>query len=156
MYGRAVRYVMGAVVLVAAVASFGACGEPGDEPSVKTDAGLSSGNGEIPETVSFSTHVQPIFTRRCVSCHSTALASGNGNLDLEEGKAYAALVDVDANCGALKRVEPGDSEMSAIWLKSAGEPGCGAEMPTGTPLKTLAPKEFKIIERWIEQGAPNN
>ncbi len=155
MDGRRFRMVMVAGTVVIGAATFGACGN-GENGSENGDVGPQSTDAGVPDTVSFSKDVQTVFTRRCVSCHSAALESANGELNLESGASHAELVNVDANCGAMKRVVPGDLEASALWLKTAGEPGCGAEMPTGSPLKSLAPREFSILEKWIEQGAPNN
>lgn len=104
-----------------------------------------------------------IFTPKCASaaCHSTGNAANAGQLDLSEGRAYAALVNVAAqNVGAveesLQRVAPGDAAHSFLLLKvkESVPVAYGTRMPQGTA--ALSESELTAIESWIQQGAPNN
>ena len=77
--------------------------------------------------------------------------------DGPEGRdAYANLVGVPSiEQPARLRVAPGDPENSYIIHKLEGRQGItGVRMPlTGTP---LTDGQIRVIERWIENGAPND
>lgn len=79
-----------------------------------------------------------------------------GNLDLSVGKAYAALVNVNATqCNpARKRVLPGDPAQSYLLDKMMGVDLCfGTQMPK---LGNLPNAQMTTIANWICAGAPNN
>ena len=104
-------------------------------------------------TSRLSADVQPIFTRSCAKsgCHAgTTLAQG---LSLEAGKSYDNLVGVASTEVALKRVEPGRSDLSYLINKLEGT-GIGDRMPQGGPF--LPDAEVQVIKDWIAQGAPDN
>jgi hypothetical protein len=104
----------------------------------------------VPQFVSFSTQIQPIFdNNHCIHCHP-----GNGGLDLTAGNSYGQLVNATAlsSCITLKRVLPGDATNSVLYRKVAGT-SCGAQMPEGSTLTAL---EITNIRDWINQGASNN
>lgn len=94
-----------------------------DEPALK------------PETVSFSTDVQPIFTAKCVSCHG-----GSTNPNLSAGNAYNALTSNN------KYIDLQNPENSYFYQK----------ISTGSMAQYLNDKDRAIILRWIELGAQNN
>ncbi|MFN7132166.1 MAG: hypothetical protein ACK4N5_08790 [Myxococcales bacterium] len=152
------RFMSGSKALVKAVCavafiSLASCGGS-DEGLGTPDAGQSPDAGGGGGPVAYARDIQPIWDGKCISCHSAANASGG--LNLAAGASHAALVNVDAQCGNLKRVTPSDKTRSALWLKTAGEAGCGAEMPTGNALKRSSPAEFQKLEQWIDQGAKND
>ena len=110
-----------------------------------------------PAGVSFETDVQPIFTARCAlpACHSGPFPTQG--LNLSEGSAYAAIVNVmSTERPDLKLIDRFSTSTSYLWWK-AGPPGemiLGSPMPlTGGPL-TLA--QMATIRDWITEGAPNN
>lgn len=124
------------------ICSEGAC-TPIDE--VGLDAATS---------VSFAANVQPLFDASCVSCHSGATPAAG--LVLSTGRAHASLVNVDSEeCGSgAVRVRPGDVEDSVLWEALSGRSDCVQSMPPGgPPYSVLAPGAFRIIERWIRDGA---
>jgi hypothetical protein len=91
------------------------------------------------------------------TCHN---APGGGHtLTLLPGEAYADLVSaipdsaVAAAAGKL-RVAPGDPDRSFLLYKLRGEllAGEGARMPRD--LRKLPAKKIRLIEAWIEAGAP--
>ncbi len=97
-----------------------------------------------------------IFSESCAfsSCHGSAKA---GNLTLDEGNAYAALINVEPRNSAAKKagyklVSPGDPANSFLWLKlqtpAADE---GALMPKGGA--ALSDEAQATIEQWILNGA---
>ncbi len=89
------------------------------------------------------------------SCHGSP--SFKGQLDLEEGKAYAALVGVApdndaARAAGLARVTPGNPEKSFLVLKLQGPgPGEGDRMPSRS--LALPPEAVAAVQEWIRQGA---
>ena len=110
-----------------------------------------------PAGVSFETDVQPIFTARCAlpACHSGPFPTQG--LNLSEGSAYAAIVNVmSTERPDLKLIDRFSTSTSYLWWK-AGPPGemiLGSPMPlTGGPL-TLA--QMATIRDWITGGAPDN
>jgi hypothetical protein len=114
------------------------------------------------ELVSFGEDIQPIFNKRCTSCHNAT--QPRGQLDLTAPSSYSHLVNVatSSNCDAMvpsvARVKPGDKEGSMLWRKTKPDLGrCLNPMPNGAAgLGAIAPDDFDKVERWIQQGALNN
>jgi hypothetical protein len=91
----------------------------------------------IPDDVSFSADVQPIFSNNCVQCHN-----GSTDPDLREGNSYDALVP--------GYVEAGDADGSLLYQNL---PGVGHPLDVGF---VLSDEDIATIEGWIDQGAKNN
>lgn len=105
-----------------------------------------------------------IFDVGCATqgCHTSE--GLQGNLTLEDGSAYIALVNVDPENGVAmaagwKRVlmldaMTGDPDMSYLYRKITGEldPGMGERMPFGKP--ALKADQVELIRLWILNGAP--
>ena len=109
--------------------------------------------------VAFTTQLQPLFDARCVVCHQYGAAQAG--LSLEDGDAHANLVGVKSTESKLLRVAAGAPEESYLLYKLRGTHasggGTGARMPLpDTGAAPLSAAELKMIETWIEQGAPNN
>lgn len=94
-------------------------------------------------------------------CH-VAGGLNAGGLDLAPDVAFDNLVSVPAtwNGGALDRVEPGEPDLSLLYLKllSAIDPDAvtidvGSPMPVGG---SIAPEHLEAIARWIRGGAPRD
>lgn len=134
-----------------------ACGDP---PSMGTDAADAPRPVDAPAGPGLARDVQPIFTARCAVrfCHDHATQANV--LDLSEGAAHAALVDVrsqTAACGAFVRVRPGRPDESyLVWKLAGGGGGCltGLRMPKNAP--PLSEAETSVIRGWIAAGAPAN
>jgi hypothetical protein len=115
-------------------------------------------------TVSFANDIQPIFTARCAFCHTDRPGGPAGSLYLDEGRAYADLVNQPTSDGCMAeapgsvRVVPFDPLSSMLWLKTRPDDArCGVPMPWGTPgLGIDFPDEFALLETWISQGALDN
>ena len=92
----------------------------------------------IPEVVSFSVDIQPIFDRSCNSsgCHST----GGIAPDLSPANAYNDLVAK----GMINTAAP---ESSRLYTKCASG---------GSMNKFCQPGDPEIILKWIQEGALNN
>jgi hypothetical protein len=90
----------------------------------------------IPETVSFSADLIPIFDQGCTSCHST----GGTAPDLSAANAYSSLMSGNF-------VNTATPESSIIYTKVAAG---------GSMNKYAQPGDDEIILKWIQQGALNN
>lgn len=115
-----------------------------------------SGLGLAQDAPSFNNDIQPILDARCVVCHMTGAAQGE--LALEAGTSYQALVGVSSTQSKLLRVKPGDPTNSYLVHKLEGTQGevggSGTQMPQGTG--ALPQAQLDLILRWIEAGAHDN
>jgi hypothetical protein len=93
--------------------------------------------------VSFAADVQPIFDQSCTACHPTSYPY----LDLRRGRSYAQLLRVPAATNpAFARVLPGRPELSYLLTHP----------PDPSNADLLGERERRTIERWIDEGAPDN
>ncbi len=92
----------------------------------------------VPENVSFSQDIQPIFTKTCTQCHPPT-----AGLDLTEGKAYNNIIN---NTSYINLTAP---EESLIYKNPA---------PNGNPDHPVkyTQTEADIVLSWIKSGAKNN
>lgn len=93
--------------------------------------------------VDFGREVQPIFAKRCFSCHGPDKAKSG--LRLNERKS--ALAEADSG---ERAVVPGDLEHSELIRRIASTDAAERMPPEGPP---LTPRQIGVIRRWIEQGA---
>ena len=107
--------------------------------------------------VSFQNEVQPIFSKRCIACHSPgAFEDGTamGGLVLASGRSHAQLVGYKSLESKLPRVTPGDLEQSYLHHKLRGTfmkvGGIGVKMPLAGEIPE---DEILLIEDWILGGA---
>lgn len=117
------------------------------------DEDQKSQNAQLPSAgPSFAQNIQPIFDSQCVTCHQAQGASGN--LNLESGAAYGALVSVKSGESPLSYVVPGDPEKSYLIHKVAGTHvkagGSGERMPLTGPLD---PQSIAKLRDWVAAGA---
>jgi Ca2+-binding RTX toxin-like protein len=107
-------------------------------------------SGAVATPVSYANQVQPIFTSRCVQCHSGSGAPRG--LRLDATNSYANLVNVaSSEVPGLKRVEPGDDNNSYLVQKIEGTAAVGVRMPaSGEPLTAA---QIRLIRLWIAEGA---
>jgi hypothetical protein len=95
------------------------------------------------ERVSFGGDVQPIFDRKCTSCHPVSYPY----LDLRRGRSYDDLVRVlAATAPAFERVLPERPELSYLLTHPPD--------PSQAGLLTRA--ELRTITAWIREGARDN
>jgi hypothetical protein len=99
----------------------------------------------LPDTVSFSSHIIPLFRNECSTkgCHTGA--SPEGNLSLDEEVAYANLSRKGS--GYIDTRNPDFSVLYASVI-SVNSP-----MP---PDRRLSERNIQLIYKWIQQGARNN
>ena len=88
---------------------------------------------ELPDSVSYSLDIQPIWDNKCVTCHD-----GGRDPDLKPENSYVSLI----SGGYVNIVEP---EESKLMKKLYGSHDSRA---TET--------EKQLILLWIEEGAKNN
>ena len=99
----------------------------------------------LPDTVSFSRDIQPIFAAHCtdISCHTGNMPAANFNL--EPDRAYQELSDPGS--GYLDTLQPHISLFYAQMI-SVSTP-----MP---PSGNLDDCTTDLVLKWIEQKAKNN
>lgn len=93
---------------------------------------------DIPDVVSYSANIQPIFDRSCnnAGCHST----GGTSPDLTAANSYNAIM-------ADNLVNTADPASSRLYTKCA---------PGGSMNKYCQPGDPELILQWITEGALNN
>ena len=101
----------------------------------------------------FSSIQTNILTPKCVNqaCHPGNFAP----MSLRAGAAYGNLVNRPSAFGIL-RVDPGDADNSALYLKVIGDNSVGARMPLPLSRNALSSAETNAIRDWINNGAQNN
>jgi hypothetical protein len=99
----------------------------------------------IPETVSFSRDIIPLFQKNCSisGCHNST--SKTGNLNLEINVAYSSLMK--SGSGYIDTINPNYSLLYS-QMTSASNP-----MP---PTGKLSNCDISLVFSWIEQKARNN
>ena len=88
---------------------------------------------EIPDQVSYSADIQPIWDNKCVNCHA-----GSRPPDLRPENSYASLI----NGGYVDTDNPEESELMKTLY--------------GTHDSRATEAEKQLILVWIEEGAKNN
>lgn len=103
----------------------------------------------LPEKVSFNSHIRPILSDKCFSCHGFDQTTRKAGLRLDTAEgAYAALEDTDDQ----HAIVPGDPQKSEVFRRmSSKDPDL--VMPPPDFHKPLAEAEVALLKKWIEQGA---
>ena len=83
-------------------------------------------------TVSFSSDIQPIFTSKCVSCHSDG---GIAPFSLEAGKSYESI---DSE-GLIDTANPGNSKLLSSHVT-----------------EKITANQAEQLLYWIQQGGAND
>jgi hypothetical protein len=139
------------VVIVALVLAAGSCAAP-----AATTPRTGTNQAPPVTTVRFSADIQPVFNASCVACHQGA--SAGGGMTLENGRAFAGIVNQPSSQAAMARVAPYNPDNSYLVRKledthiQAG--GSGARMPLNA--NPLPAAQIDLVRRWISLGAPNN
>jgi hypothetical protein len=95
----------------------------------------------IPETVSYSKDIQPLWNQDCISCHK----AGSITPDLTSANSYSALTTNS------KYVVPGSSATSKLHKSLVGDGA--AIMPTSGK---WSDSKIALVDKWINAGALNN
>ena len=114
--------------------------------SVDTDTDPS----ELPENVSFSQDIQPIFSQSCGggACHISRTTSGV-RLD-----SYSSVLNSRGNQYEKPIVVPEEPDQSPLVDKIQANPDIGIRMPQGR--EPLSGEQIDLIKGWIAEGAPDN
>jgi hypothetical protein len=107
---------------------------------------LSAKEVPIPAKIDFNKHIRPVFTDKCFACHGPDARQRKGKfrLDLKED-AYRKHKNGFA-------IVPGKPSESLI-IGRINHKDLDKRMPPEETNKPLTPREVKMIEKWIEQGA---
>ena len=109
-------------------------------------------------TVSFATHIQPIFNSNCTTACHQAGGTASTFLILTNDVAFTNLVNKSSTqtTGGGLIVKPGDSANSVLYQRISGTGLAGGEqtMPQNRSLLTSVDQTF--IKTWIDEGALNN
>lgn len=99
----------------------------------------------LPDTVSYATNVQPLFTQNCAlsGCHSGSFPAGG--LNLESGNSYTEITKKGS--GYVDTLNPQFSVIISS-MTSRTEP-----MP---PTGNLSKCDIELIKKWMLQKAKNN
>jgi hypothetical protein len=95
----------------------------------------------IPDVVSYSKDIQPLWDQDCVSCHK----AGATPPDLTAANSYAALATNN------KYVIPGNAAGSKLHKSLVGDGA--AIMPTAGK---WSDSKIALVDKWINDGALNN
>jgi len=107
-------------------------------------------SGPLPLVPTFASIQQNVFTPVCTRCHAGAAAPTG--LRLDEESSYAMLVNVaSVEVPGLRRVRPGDPDLSYLIQKLEGRAAVGARMPLNSP--PLPQATIDVIKQWIREGA---
>jgi hypothetical protein len=96
----------------------------------------------VPDEVSYSENIQPLWNSSCTSCHS-----GNIAPDLRAGNSYQSLID-----GGF--VVKSNADESVLYL-SLFE-GTGVSLMPPKPNGPWPDGNRNLVEAWINQGAKDN
>lgn len=107
------------------------------------DGVAASGQEAALRPVNFQRQIQPIFAKRCFSCHGPDAAEGGLRLHERE----AAMAELDSG---ERAITPGDVEKSALAFRIATDDE-SLRMPPEGP--ALSPEEVALVRRWIQEGA---
>jgi hypothetical protein len=103
-------------------------------------AALAAAAGGRDARVSYVREVQPLFDRKCTSCHPVSYPY----LDLRPGRSYDQLARVPAaTAPAFARVLPGRPELSYLLTHP----------PDPSLRDLLTDDERDLLVRWIREGA---
>jgi hypothetical protein len=132
------------IALAVALAGCAGNGEGLDENGRPVDTGPQ------PLTATFASIQENVFTPICTRCHAGAAAPAG--LRLDEASSYAMLVNTPSvEVPGLRRVRPGDPDLSYLVQKVEGRAAVGARMPLNAP--PLSQAMIDVIRQWISEGA---
>ena len=110
-------------------------------------------SGPLPLVPTFASIQQNVFTPVCTRCHAGAAAPTG--LRLDEASSYALLVNVaSVEVPGLRRIRPGDPDLSYLVQKIEGRAAVGGRMPLNSP--PLPQATIDVIKQWIREGAPRS
>ncbi len=105
---------------------------------------------DLPEKISFNTHIQPILSEKCYHCHGPDSGTREPKDEpLRLDREKLAFASRENGQSVILKGDPAKSLlMKRIYTKDPDE-----VMPPPESHKDLTPTEIALLERWIEQGA---
>jgi len=105
---------------------------------------------DLPEKISFNTHIQPILSEKCYHCHGPDSGTREPKEEpLRLDREKLAFTPRENGQPVILKGDPAKSLlMKRIHTKDPDE-----VMPPPESHKELTPTETALLERWIEQGA---
>lgn len=111
--------------------------------------GSSAGN-DLPDVVSFNFDIRPILSDKCFKCHGPDANHREAHLRLDIADSAYAPLKVTKGAYAIVPGRPGESEL----LRRVGSSDATYQMPPpDAHLGALTPRETRLFEKWIQQGA---
>lgn len=108
---------------------------------------------DIPYTIDFPKHVQPILDKHCVECHNPDKPEGRITLTGDRGPCFSISY---INLFAMGYVSHGENKLGNTAPRTVGDVASKLmKMLDGSHYKAkLAHKEVEMIRNWIHIGAP--
>lgn len=109
-------------------------------------------NGEksLPDTVSYNFHIRPLLSDKCFKCHGPDTSKLEAGLRLDQ--PLAAFAPLKDRKGAFAIV-PFQPEKSELIRRIQSTDSLEMMPPPDAHLGMLTPREVKLFEKWIAQGA---
>ncbi len=118
-----------------------------------------AGDGEVPDPYErlftssptpdelnfFESRVRPLLVEKCYDCHSAEAGEPGGGLLIDSKKGLIRGGETD------RAIVPGEPNNSLLF-KAAQRLTPSLAMPPDEP---LSPEELKVLETWIQSGAPD-
>ncbi|MBI1246625.1 DUF1553 domain-containing protein [bacterium] len=99
------------------------------------------------EKIDFQRQVQPILADRCFHCHGPDSQNQDSELRLDSQK------NIFADLGGYRAVVPGDLKASQLHTRIHSDDK-SLVMPPPDSNRSLSAEDKRILDLWIEQGAP--
>ncbi|WP_144059950.1 PSD1 and planctomycete cytochrome C domain-containing protein [Rhodopirellula sallentina] len=99
------------------------------------------------QSIDFSDQVSPILSDKCFHCH------GPDAENQESGFRADTKENLFADLGGYSAVVPGDLESSELHVRIHSDDPSD-QMPPPDSNRSLSEEEKKILDAWIQQGAP--
>ena len=103
----------------------------------------------IPDSISYNFDIRPILSDKCFKCHGPDANKRQVGLRLDIAKEAYKVLDENPSWHAIV---PGKPELSQAFLRISSQ-DTALQMPPVNSKLTLAPREIRLIKKWIEQGA---
>ncbi len=102
---------------------------------------------ELPERVSFNTHIRPILSNVCFQCHGPDEKNRDGDLRLDTREGATA------DRGDYAAIVPGRPEASALLERVTAADEDIVMPPPDSKKERLTARQIALLKKWIEQGA---
>jgi Protein of unknown function (DUF1553)/Protein of unknown function (DUF1549)/Planctomycete cytochrome C len=112
-------------------------------------AGDRAYEAAIPDSISYNFDIRPILSDKCFKCHGPDANKRQVGLRLDIAEEAYKVLDENPSWHAIV---PGKPELSQVFLRVSSQ-DTALQMPPVNSKLTLAPREIKLIKKWIEQGA---